>query len=122
MQKTITIEKIIGKESGDGRKYFVLRSGGNGYFLWKDALPAGVAEGSTVAIDHTDGKYPKITGIGPVANGGAGKADASADRDAKVARAVALKAAVEMQSGRQATEEQVLGTAEKFLGWLERRA
>jgi len=59
---TITIEKILDKQTSTGKAYKVLRTNGDGYFLWNTKWLAEkqIKEGDSVELTHSGGDFPKI--------------------------------------------------------------
>ena len=61
--KRITVEEYISRTTDKGRSYVILRSEGEGYFVWDASLLVGVKEGSDITITYEPGKYPKVTDV-----------------------------------------------------------
>lgn len=120
MEKTIVVESILRKETSEGKQYFVLRSDGEGYFWWKEALLDGVEEGCQVKIGFIQGKYPKIRAMELV--GGSAQAGQPAEansRDQLIIRSVALKAAVSTSVIEGKKPVEVIEIAEDYRRWFQ---
>lgn len=65
MEKVITIEHILPKKSSKGQSYWVLRSEGEGYFVWDKEKLTGLQIGDTIKIEYEEGRYPRVSAILP---------------------------------------------------------
>jgi len=122
----IEIEDVLTKKNAENKVYWILRSKGEGYFVWDKKLLEGIEIGDTVTIIYVPGKFPKVTEI--IAEGGS-KPQPTDETESEVEtvskqqsihRSVALQAAVEFQkSDPKRDPKTVVSTAETFYNFLE---
>lgn len=122
MRETIVVESVLKKDTSEGKQDFVLRSGGQGYFWWREALPEGVEEGRRVRIDFIQGKYPKIMEMQLVSSSAqAGQPAEANGREQSIIRSVVLKVAVNTLVTEGKKTAQVIRIAEEFCRWLKEK-
>lgn len=129
-KKQIEIEEIKEKQTQEGKDYWVLRSKGEGYFVWEKKLIEGVNEGDTVTITYEPGKFPKVSeivkseGSGAQAEGARSDDEETVSKQQSIHRSVALQCAVEFGKDIDIAEgykraSKVVKMAKEFLGFLQ---
>jgi len=122
----IEIDEILAKQNAQKKNYWILRSQGEGYFVWDKKLIEGVSKGDTVTITYEPGKFPKVSEIDkgillPVepTNETEGEVE-TVSKQQSIHRSVALQAAVEfLKTDPERHDEEVVRVANTFFNFLE---
>ena len=129
-RQTVTVLAVEQRQSQNGKAYWRIRTDSGVYFAWSkevvDQLPAG-----TTAVVSINGsaEYPRIVAVHeapveheasePVASAPAAPPAPAGDRERRMLRMSALRAAAEVLHGTGLPAEQVTAYAETLLAWLE---
>jgi len=129
-KKQIEIEDVLEKQNAEDKYYWVLRSKGEGYFVWDKKLLEGIEIGDKVTITYAPGKFPKVSeivkseGSGAQAEGPRSDEVETVSKQQSIHRSVALQCAVEFGKDIDIAEgykraSKVVKMAKEFLGFLQ---
>ena len=125
--RTITVEQVELRTTGDGKRYWRVRVAGEkrSYFVWDPEVADALVAGQTYRVTvNGSAEYPRITAAAPADEPGAAEPTAphaAAARERQMLRMSALRAAAEVLHGSQAPAAVLLDYAEALLAWLEGR-
>jgi len=121
--RTITVEQVEHRTTGDGKRYWRVRVAGEtrSLFVWDPEVANALVAGQTYRVTvNGSAEYPRITDVVP-ADEPAAEPPAPAAREQQLLRLAALRAAAEVMHGSQVPAAVLLDYAETVLAWLEGR-
>lgn len=122
--RTVTVEEVEERTSQQGKRYWRVKVAGErqALFCWDEGLARGLAPGLTYQVTvNGSAEYPRITDVTLVTDAPAPAAPPApaGDRERRMLRMSALRAAAEVLHGTGLPADQVTAYAEQLLDWLE---
>jgi len=132
--KTLTVESIEERTSQSGKPFWRIKVAGEkqAYFVWDATLAEALLPGCTYqAVVNGSNDYPRIVDVTlvphpspapttPPTEPAPSTAPAAAERERRMLKMSALRAAADVLHGSQVPAGELLDYAELLLAWLER--